>query len=197
VTTAATAGSARDRAPRLILLNGLPAVGKTTLARRYAEDHALTLVVELDTLRRLLGRWQDDPATAGLLARALSLPMALAHLRGGRDVVVPQFLARPEFIGDLESLASQSGARFLEFVLTDDRDALFGRFSRRTARPAEPAHVDAGWIVDRAGGVTALGAMHDRLLQLTATRRGTQVVHCPEGAQDAAYADLLRRIDAE
>ena len=183
------------RGPRLILLNGLPAVGKTTLARRYAGEHALTLVLELDTLRRLLGRWRDDPTAAGLHARALSLPMAAAHLRAGRDVVVPQFLARPQFIGELEAVAADAGARFLEFVLTDDRDQLFGRFAARTAAAAEPAHVDAGWLVEQAGGEAALVAMHDRLLQIVSTRPATQVLHCPAGAQDEVYAELLRRLD--
>lgn len=181
---------------RLILLNGLPAVGKTTLARRYADEHPMTLVLDLDTLRRLLGRWRHDPTSAGLRARALSLGMARDHLLAGHDVVVPQFLARPQFIVELAEAAGRANATFVEFVLTDDRDELLRRFARRTAAGAEPAHVDAGWLIEQAGGDTALAAMHDRLLQITATRTGTQVLHCPEGAQDAVYAELLRRVAA-
>lgn len=45
---------------RLILLNGLPGVGKSTLAARYLTDHPGVLVVEADELRSWIG---GDPAT--------------------------------------------------------------------------------------------------------------------------------------
>jgi adenylate kinase family enzyme len=35
---------------RLVLINGAPGGGKSTLARRYAEEHPLTLVLALQQL---------------------------------------------------------------------------------------------------------------------------------------------------
>lgn len=182
--------------PRLILLNGLPAVGKTTLARRYAEDHPWTLVADLDTLRRAIGGWRRDPTRAGLLARALSLTMAAEHLRAGHDVVVPQFLGRPQFLTEAERVAAQVGALFVEVVLTDDRDTLVDRFARRTAAAVEPAHADAGWLVDQAGGTATLLAMYDRMLQIVALRRDATVLPCPEGEQEQVYRQLIDVIEA-
>ncbi|WP_375488798.1 AAA family ATPase [uncultured Jatrophihabitans sp.] len=183
--------------PRLILLNGMPAVGKTTLARRYADDHAMALVVELDGLRRQLGRWQEQPTAAGLHARALSLTLAGQHLRDGFDVLLPQFLARPRFIEQAEHVAVGAGAQFFEFVLVDDRDTLFARFAARSTAAAEPAHVDAAWLVERSGGETALAAMHDRLLQIISTRDGTRVLHSPAGSLERVYAQLLDAVGDE
>jgi predicted kinase len=181
--------------PRLILLNGMPAVGKTTLARRYADDHPMSLVVDLDVVRRQLGRWRDQPTTAGLHARALSLALAAAHLADGFDVVLPQFLARPQFIEQAERVATDAGAQFFEFVLVDDRDTLFARFAARSAAAAEPAHVDAAWLIERSGGQNALAAMHDRLLQIISTRGRTRVLHSPAGSVEDVYAGLLREVD--
>jgi predicted kinase len=180
--------------PLLLLLNGMPAVGKTTLARRYAADHPLTLVLDIDSVRRMLGRWEDDPAAAGLIARALTVAMAAEHLRGGRDVVVPQYLARPQFLDDLATAARDSGAAFAEVVLTDDRDTLFDRLARRTAAAAEPAHVQAGRQVAAAGGTDALMAMYDRLLLVLNSRPHAVVLHNPEGAAEDTYARLLARV---
>jgi predicted kinase len=61
---------------RLILINGLPGSGKSTLARRYAQDHPLTLVLDIDVVRGLLSAWMQDPPQSGLLARDLALTMA-------------------------------------------------------------------------------------------------------------------------
>jgi len=88
--------------PRLLLINGLPGSGKSTLAARYVADRALALCLDVDVVRGLLGDWQEHPHDAGLLARRLALAMARVALREGRDVVVPQFLARPQFLGELE-----------------------------------------------------------------------------------------------
>jgi chloramphenicol 3-O-phosphotransferase len=41
----------------LVLLNGAPSTGKSTLARLYAERHPLTLALDLDLLRAMLGGW--------------------------------------------------------------------------------------------------------------------------------------------
>ena len=179
---------------RLILLNGMPAVGKTTLARRYADEHPMSLVVDLDTLRRQLGRWRDQPTTAGLHARALSLTLAARHLADGLDVVLPQFLARPQFIEQAAQVATDAGARFHEFVLVDDRDTLFARFTARSAAAAEPAHADAAWLIEHSGGEAALVAMHDRLLQIISTRGATRVLHSPAGSIEHVYAELMHEL---
>jgi hypothetical protein len=97
--------------PRMILLNGPPSCGKSTLARRYAQEHPLSLNLYVDRIRDLIGGWQDEPHTAGLLARALALATARTHLMAGYDVVIPQFLARAEFIEQIEQLAGERLAR--------------------------------------------------------------------------------------
>jgi predicted kinase len=182
--------------PRLIVLNGPPAVGKTTMARRYADEHPLTLVLDIDSIRRLIGGWHDDTLASGLMARSLSVVMAHEHLGKGHDVVVPQYLSRPQFLDEVESAARETGATFHEIVLMDDRETVLKRFARRSAAAVDPAHVAAAEAVERNGGEQALGAMYDRLLQLVNLRSSAQVVHCPEGEQDRVYADLVRIIDA-
>ena len=54
--------------PRLILLNGPPGVGKSTIALLYAQGHPLALNLDIDLVRRQLGRWTSNPEEPGLPA---------------------------------------------------------------------------------------------------------------------------------
>jgi predicted kinase len=60
--------------PRLVLLNGPPGNGKSTVGRMFAADHPLALCLDIDQVRAMLGRWRDDATEAGLRARAIALP---------------------------------------------------------------------------------------------------------------------------
>ena len=180
---------------RLVLLNGPPGIGKSTLAVRYVADHLLALNLDLDSIRRLIGGWHEQPIQAGLLARAMTLEMARVHLAAGHDVVIPQYLGRPQFLGQAEAVAREVGAPFAEFVLTDSRDEALRRFEERTAAAATPAHVEAGELMDRLGGRPALEAMYDRLLLVLSHRPNAQVIHSIEGDIDATYAELRKRLD--
>ena len=180
---------------RLVVVNGPPGIGKSTLARRWADEHPPTLVLDIDTVRRMLGGWERDPERAGLLARALALEMARAHLAAGHDVLVPQYLGRPLFLEQAEQLAARVGARFVELVLLDEREPALRRFVERTAAAGDPAHVEAGRLLARRGGHAELAAMYDRLLALLPGRPHAQVIPCRDGAEDAAYAALHARLD--
>lgn len=177
--------------PRLIVLNGPPASGKSTLAQRYAEDHPLALNLDIDRVRALIGGWRDDPHSGGMLARAIALAAARVHLAGGHDVVIPQFLGRPEFLERVEELAREAGASFHEIVLMDSKDNVLRRFAERGRRTADPFHVEAQVIIDRSGGAAELAAMYDRLVDLVATRPVAQVIPSIDGRPDETYRRLV------
>ncbi|KFU76326.1 AAA domain-containing protein [Amycolatopsis lurida] len=174
--------------PRLIVLNGPPACGKSTLARRYAEDHPLTLNLDIDRIRGLLGAWRDDPAQAGTLARELAVSAARTHLLADHDVIVPQFLGRAEFLERLETLAGETAAGFHEIILLDTKDNVLRRFAERTRAAAEPEHVEAHEML---GDPEQLAVMYDRLVALIAMRPKAVVVHTSAGRIQEAYQGLL------
>ncbi|WP_218126302.1 AAA family ATPase [Glycomyces sambucus] len=184
-----------DAAPRLILLNGAPAVGKSTLARRYAEDRPLALVLDLDVLRPMLGRWRDDPGAAGLRIRSVASAAAREHLAAGYDVVVPQLVGRVEFIERLAAVAAEAGARFHEVYVLDDAASVVQRFAERTRAAAEPAHVEAHELL--AGGDDALREWHGVVQRLAAERPHAVAVASVPGDVEATYRALLAAIGAD
>jgi predicted kinase len=176
---------------RLILINGAPGSGKSTLARRFADEHPLTLALDIDVIRAMLGGWLDQPVEAGLIARRMALQMARLQLGDGRDVLVPQFLGRVDFVLELEDLCRQIGADFVEVALLSTRQDAADRFLRRSTQPGKAEHFDAQALLERSGGPGELPAMYDRLLSVIARRPLTGTVVTVDGQVDQAYADLL------
>src|SRR5690606_17116939 len=111
--TAAVRKTAGMRVPVLLLLNGAPGAGKSTLAARLAARRPLALALDIDQLKHSLGGWEADLQSSGLQARRLALALAGRHLEGGHDVLIGQYLARPSFLTQLQDLARECGARFV------------------------------------------------------------------------------------
>lgn len=106
-------------APRLLLLNGLPGVGKSLLARHHVEGIPGTLCLDPERLHGWIGgdpADQDDPEHAESV-RTLWLAMATAHLARGYDVVVPQLVSDPELVPRVAEAARAGGGRLVHVVL--------------------------------------------------------------------------------
>jgi predicted kinase len=179
--------------PRLIMLNGSPAMGKSTLALRFVADHPLALCLDVDRVRGLLGRWDEHASEAGRLARTMALAMATVHLLAGRDVIVPQLLGRTDFLERLEQTAVDTGSAFYEVVLSDTLPNALARFAARADDPALREHHRLAEHL--AGGVAGVTAMYERVHDVARTRPRTRVLTTAAGDVEGAYRQLLAALD--
>ena len=182
--------------PRLIHVNGPPGIGKSTLARRYADQHPGVLDLDIDQVRSLIGGWQDHFNEAGAQARPIALAMAATHLRAGHDVVMPQYLGRIDEIAKFEAVARDTSAAFVEVMLTDTREAAIRRFDSRGDDHPDPWHGQVRAIVAASGGKVLLGQMYDRLALVAAARTDAVIVDTRVGDLDGAYQALLQVLAA-
>jgi hypothetical protein len=113
--------------PRLIHLNGRSRVGKTTLARRYVDEHPGTLALDLDVLAGLIGGWRENISAALGIARAHGLALATRHLREGYDVVLPQLVTSHDQGPRFEEAAREADATYIEVALLADDDECLQR----------------------------------------------------------------------
>ena len=196
MTNEGSCGSKIRLVAMLVLVNGAPGSGKSTLARRFAQEHPLTLALDIDIVRGMLGG-SVEQSQSGALARALAATMARSHLGAGFDVIVPQFLGRVDFILTLEELCKDVGARFTEVALVSSATDAVERFERRSAESTEPQHVAAAEWQRRSGGRDELIAMYDRMINVIENRPHTHHIISVEGDIDSAYAHLRSVVEDE
>jgi predicted kinase len=171
--------------PKLVLVNGPPGVGKSTLARRYADAYPMTLALEIDVIRAMIGSWLEAAERSGLAARRIALQAAVTHLEAGYDVIVPQLLTRREFVHDLEVCAEGVGAAFHEVTLVDAKAAVLDRAIGRV----EPSGgFSARALAAKQGH--SLEDSYDAFMDALASRPEAVVIDA--SSIDDAYGALVR-----
>jgi hypothetical protein len=118
--------------------------------------------------------------------------MAATHLQSGRDVVVPQYLARLDEINTFEEVATGNEADFLEFILLDTKEESIARFDRRKDRTSWDRHNRR--VVSLHGGPTMLASMYDQLLEIARLRRSAVIIRSEAGAIEETYALLVKAL---
>lgn len=142
---------------RLIHLNGPPAIGKSTLARRYGEEHPGTLVCDIDVLRAMVGGWEADFHGAGALIRTSALALITAYLRTDHDVVLPQLVSRADELARFRGAAEAAGADYVCVLLMAEPDTVVRRFHARAAAAGDdPWLLRVHALIDEQGGDNAL-----------------------------------------
>ncbi len=181
--------------PRLIHLNGPPGIGKSTLAQRYVDEHPGVLNLDIDQVRTLIGGWRQRFAETGEIVRPVALSMAAAHLRGGRDVVMPWVLCQLSEIALFEAAAHDNGAAFCQVVLMDTKQQSLERCNRRGEDGAQIWHQQVREIVDQMSGQALLADIHDQLVAVIAARSDARVVPSIAGAIQQTYEALTAVLD--
>ena len=171
------------RIARLILINGPPASGKSTLARRYVATHDHASLVDVDSLRMSLPDWETDEATR-LAARDHAGAEVVQHLGAGRDVVMGQYFGRLGYIVLLEDLARVHGATFVEVILAMDAVLAIDRFrTRRQVLTERDEHHPERDIADADVEAFILDAV-ERLTRLPTARPESRIIRVEAGTSE-------------
>lgn len=174
---------------RLIHLNGPSGIGKSTVARRYADLRPGVLDLDADQVVMMIGGWRTAFRDTLPAARRLALAMAETHLRSGHDVVMPQLVARVEQAERFEEAARAAGSEYVEIMLAAPRPQAKARFAAR----GEHAAADA---MAELGGPDALDRIHDHVAEYLPLRPQCTVLdteHLDPDETCARVAEIVAR----
>jgi predicted kinase len=171
--------------PLVLHLNGAPAVGKSTLAARWADAHPGTLLLDIDVLRTWVSGWRGEYAATGSVIRPVALAVLAAYVGQGRDVVLPQLLADPAELARFRATAEEAGGRWVEVLL--EAEDVTARFA---GRQVDQPYLEAVHQLVEEADVDQLNRYAERLGALADATAGAIRIRTRDGEVDAAYDAL-------
>ena len=81
----------------------------------------------------------------------------------------------------MDHAARATGARFIEIALIVGRAETLQAFTTRSAAPENDEHRNARELMERSGGIEALGEMHDTFTKLLETRPNVRRIDVVRG----------------
>jgi predicted kinase len=175
--------------PLVLHLNGPPGVGKSTLARRWADEHPGTLLLDIDALRTWVSGWREDFVTTGAAIRPVAIAMLTAYVGQGGEVVLPQLIANESELARFEAAARDAGGRFVEVFL--ESDDVQERFAAR--EPDQPWLEAVHQLVEQAPA-DHLEQYVDRLAVLAEARPDAVRLPTTTGDLEGSYAALVAAV---
>jgi predicted kinase len=178
----------------LLLLNGLPATGKSTLARAHASEQPNVRVLELDAVVASVAADIGAARDPWPVAWQVALDSIGVLLAGGTDVVFPQCVTATADVQRLADAAAAADAAFVHVVLAGGSpEQAARRFHARTERAETPQHRDAPSALPGRGSVAEFASLQ-AALDVVAQWPGTIALTVVDGDVAATCALLDQAI---
>lgn len=113
------------------MLYGFASSGKTTLAKKYIDEHPLSMVIEGDEIIGMMGQWRANEEEARKMVFEHTKSIVRNQLTAGHDVLLPYLLTDSTHIEAFEEIAKEYNASFLEIYIKIEKEEAVSRLLER------------------------------------------------------------------
>jgi predicted kinase len=174
--------------PKLIILYGFASSGKTTLAKRYVDEHPLTIAIEGDQIIGMIGQWRKNEDEARSMVFGHTQSITENHLTAGYDVMIPHLLSDSTQIEVFENIAKECGASFHEIYIEIEKEDAVNRLLERGCWGEEGSRQltedDRAMLVNR----------YEYMTNVMKERTNTKSISSVVGEIEETYKKLLEAI---
>ena len=180
--------------PKLILLNGTPGLGKTTLAKLYIDNNPLAMCLDVDYIWFMFGQWQAMRPESDRLKLKYSYELARLHLNEGYDVIVPNLIQTVSQYKEFEQIAHATGSELIELVLTAPLNVALKRLKTRGRASGYKTGWRPGGVMDTGGREKLFVEMYKNVQDIIILRPNIRLIKSTEHDIDSNYQAMLEEI---
>ncbi len=184
-----------EKPNKLILINGNPGMGKTTLAQMYVDENPLSLNLDIDNIWIMLGQWQHTRPESEVIKLDYAYTLADMHLARGYNVIVPNLMQTFDQYERFEAIARSNNAVLKEIVLMSSCNDAIERCKMRARSQGHPEGFRPGGVLDTGGREKMLERFYENMLGAVATRPNIITVQSVYGDIDSTYQKLVTAIN--
>jgi predicted kinase len=120
---------------KLIILNGPPGVGKSTIAVRLHQELPSSVLIDVDELRRSIPDYKERRQESLLLAYEKTAEAIGDLLKRGQSVIIDKSISQSDTLDSLIEVGKRYDAEIYEFLLFADKSTVQARADERGYRP--------------------------------------------------------------
>jgi predicted kinase len=117
---------------KLIILNGSPATGKSTVAGELHRDLPMSLLADVDEWRKSINGWRENKEESLRLVYEITVAIVDTYLQSKNSVIVDKaILSGDRVINSLIETGKKYNAEIFEFILTAEKEVTLKRAEQR------------------------------------------------------------------
>lgn len=120
---------------KLIILNGSPGVGKSTISKLLHESMPNSALLDIDEMRRSVPDYKERRAESLQISYQKAVEAVGHHLKLGQDVIIDKAINQSDTLDLLIDAGRAHGADVYEFLLFADKDTVQKRADERGYKP--------------------------------------------------------------
>ncbi|MBU0750198.1 ATP-binding protein [Patescibacteria group bacterium] len=116
---------------KLIILNGPPGVGKSTIASRLHQELTSSVLINIDELRRTISNYREHREESSRRSYELTADAVVEGFQSGHDVIIDKAISYTDTLDNLVEIGRRHAADVYEVLLFADKDVVERRAANR------------------------------------------------------------------